>query len=303
MTAVVRQRFNYSTESLMSSDAKPSQAEALQANIYVHAFLANSGEYNKSPHFRPENQEKVRNILLRLTEQIPNRECAKAIDFGCGTGFITHMVRDLFAEVHGVDITQDMMKQIDLSSGNVFLHESLAENTPFEDNSFEFATAYSFMDHLFDHEAFLHEAHRVLKPGGIFYSDLNPNRDFILAVEAAEQKDPQLFAIGPIVQREIQGALHNGAHYEEAFGLNADMLEKAEPGKSIAKGFSAEPFLKAAKAIGFSECRVEYEWFLGQAKVMHEQSVEAAAVIENHLNAIAPVSSPLFKYLRFVLVK
>ena len=41
--------------------------EAIKANIYVHAFLANSGEYNKSPHFRPENQEKVRNVLLRLT--------------------------------------------------------------------------------------------------------------------------------------------------------------------------------------------------------------------------------------------
>lgn len=275
--------------------------EAIQANIYVHAFLANSGEYNKSPHFRPENQEKVRAILLRLLGE--KRPRGKVIDFGCGTGFLIHLMRDLFQEVHGVDITLDMMKQVDTSSGNVFLHESLAESTPFEDGTFDFATAYSFMDHLRNYKTFLKEAHRVLKPGGKFYSDLNPNRDFILAIAKAESQAGDLVPVTPIVTREVQGAVHNGQYYEQNFGLDADMLEKAEPIKTKDKGFDAVDVLNAAREIGFSDCRVEFEWFLGQAKVMHEQSKADSDTVENYLNSILPTSSHLFKYLRFVFIK
>lgn len=287
------------------SNENRTRDEALKANIHVHAQLANTGEYNKSPHFRPENQEKVRKIILRL---LGNRDLTqaktpstKAIDFGCGTGFIIHLVRDLFTEVHGVDITTDMMKQVDLSSGNVFLHEGLAEKTKFADNTFDFATAYSFMDHLFNYRDFLKEAHRVLKPGGIFYSDLNPNRDFILAMDVANSRKE--LTVSPLVQREIQGALHNGQYYKENFGIDEKMLESAEPGKSFEKGFSAEEVLSTAKAIGFSKCHVEFEWYLGQAKIMHEHSVKESDAIEAYLNMVLPASSHLFKYLRFAFVK
>jgi ubiquinone/menaquinone biosynthesis C-methylase UbiE len=283
------------------SQSTVSRDEAVKANIYVHAFLANAGEYNKSPHFRPENQEKVRDILLRLTAEC--REKKKVIDFGCGTGFMIHLMRDLFDEVHGVDITQDMMKQVDLSSGNVTLIESLAESTPFAAESFDFATAYSFMDHLVDYRVFLEEAYRVLKQGGVFYSDLNPNRDFIMAIAVAEKLTGGMLPITPIVNREIQGALHNGEHYQEHYGMNAELLEKAEPIKTHDKGFNAVEVLEAAREIGFSDCRVEFEWFLGQAKLMHEQSRADSDTVEQYLNAVLPLSSHLFKYLRFVLVK
>jgi ubiquinone/menaquinone biosynthesis C-methylase UbiE len=287
----------------MTNQDSLTKEEAIKANIYVHSFLANAGEYNKSPHFRPENQEKVRGILLRLTENVRERTNTKAIDFGCGTGFMIHLMRDLFAEVHGVDITHDMMKQVDLSSGNIHLHESLAENTPFESGTFDFATAYSFMDHLFNYKDFLSEAYRVLKPGGIFYSDLNPNRDFILAIGNVEQVSNQQMNISPIVAREVQGALHNGEYYEQHFGMDGNLLEKAEPIKSLDKGFNGLEVITAAHEIGFTQCNVEYEWFLGQAKVMHEQSREDSDIVEKYLNSVLPVSSHLFKYLRFVFIK
>jgi ubiquinone/menaquinone biosynthesis C-methylase UbiE len=172
----------------MNLASQDGRLEALNANIYVHAFLANSGEYQKSPHFRPENQEKVRRILDRIVAKstVSNQSIAKAIDFGCGTGFMIDLMKDMFSEVHGLDITNDMMKRVDVSSGNVFLHECLAEKTPFPDNHFDFATAYSFMDHLFSYDDFLQEAYRVLKPGGTFYSDLNPNRAFINSMAKVE---------------------------------------------------------------------------------------------------------------------
>ena len=250
----------------MTSKLDITRDATLRANIQVHAYLANAGEYQKSPHFRPENQDKIRSILLRLTADLPRQTVSKVIDFGCGTGFLIDLMHDLFTEVHGVDITQDMMKHVNLREGKVRLHECQAERTPFPDAHFDFATAYSFMDHLFDYRDFLREACRVLKPGGIFYSDLNPNRAFIQAIEQVElTAEP---GRSGIVEREIQGALHNGAYYEQNFGLNAALLEAAEPIKSNDMGFDAAEVLAAARALGFSDCRVEHEWFLGQGKVI-----------------------------------
>ena len=287
----------------MTEQRALTREEALEANIYVHAFLANAGEYQKSPHFRPENQAKVRGILKRLmtVQPVSGSSTSKVIDFGCGTGFMIDLMKDLFVEIHGVDITLDMMKHVDLSSGNIHLHESLAESTSFADDHFDFATAYSFMDHLFDYKDFLREAFRVVKPGGTFYSDLNPNRAFIAAMARAENGTG--FTVTPLVEREIQGALHNGAHYQQHFGMDGTLLEKAEPIKSLDKGFDAEEVLVTARSIGFTDCRVEYEWFLGQAKIMHEQTQERAEIVDEYLNSVLPVSSQLYKYLRFIFIK
>jgi ubiquinone/menaquinone biosynthesis C-methylase UbiE len=286
--------------SLIMSD-EMTRKEAIKANIYVHSFLVNAGEYQKSPHFFSENIEKVKGIVKRVTEKLPSSTTAKAIDFGCGTGFMINIMQDRFVEVHGVDITLDMMKHIDLSSGNIFLHESLAENTPFANDTFDFATSYSFMDHLFNYHDFLKEAHRVLKTGGVFYSDLNPNRDFIMAMNSIERIGVKIDSA--IVEKEIKGALHNGTLYQESFGMNADFLEKAEPGKSKDKGFDVNEVLAAAKATGFNDCHVEFEWFLGQGKVMHEQSFEKARIVDEYLASVLPASSQLYKYLRFIFIK
>jgi SAM-dependent methyltransferase len=285
----------------MTRTPESTREGTLSANMQVHAFLVQSGEYQRSPHFRPENQAKVRGILQRITSMLPDRRPRSVVDFGCGTGFLIDLLHDLFDEVHGVDITPEMMRQVDLRGGKVQLHECQAERTPFAENQFDFATAYSFMDHLYDYRDFLREVHRVLRPGGVFYSDLNPNRGFISAIQAAD-RDRQA-ALPDLVAREVQGALHNGAHYQQNFGLDANLLEQAEPIKSHDGGFLESEVLSCARELGFTDCRVEYEWFLGQGKVLHEQSAAAADLVDNYLRSVLPVSAGMYKYLRFVFVK
>lgn len=277
------------------------QKDVLEANIYVHSNLVKTGQYQKSPHFRPENIKKVQSIITKLIDKLPlpSTQC-KAIDFGCGTGFVINLLYKSFAEVHGLDITVEMMKEIDLSPGNIFLHESIAEQTSFPDNTFDFATAYSFMDHLFDYQKFLQEVYRVLKPKGVFYSDLNPNRDFILAMSYAEKS---LNFGSRVVDREIKGALHNGEFYEKQSGVNKNSIEMAEPIKTFNKGFDFKDVLKVAKSIGFSQVAVEFDWFLGQGKVMHDGSLQTVVTIEDYLKSVLPASSFLYKYLRFIFIK
>ena len=156
--------------------------DVLSANIHIHTSLIDL--YDDQPHFRTENKEKVSAILAELRNAIalPANGRSKLLDMGCGTGFVLGLAEDIFDELHGVDITPAMLDKIDTSSGNIHLHCDPAEKTPFEDSSFDIVTAYSFMDHLFELRSFLAEVYRLLKPGGIFYSDQNANRSFWEAV-------------------------------------------------------------------------------------------------------------------------
>jgi SAM-dependent methyltransferase len=273
--------------------------KVIEANQYVHSYLVESGEYQKSPHFRPENQKKVRDVLLDLQKQTSG--CERMVDFGCGTGFIINLVSDLYNNVYGVDITEEMMERVDVSKGNIHLVKAQAEATPFEGDFFDFATAYSFMDHLFDYKVFLKEVYRVLKKGGVFYSDLNPNRDFIVNVSSINQDKIEKYS--DVVQREVRGALNNGEYYETEFGLDAGQLENAEPVKTNDLGFCADEVIEAAKLIGFSKCKVEYQWYIDQGAMIHEQPKGHAEIIEQYLQSLQPLSSSMFKYLRFTFLK
>jgi ubiquinone/menaquinone biosynthesis C-methylase UbiE len=277
-----------------------SRKKAIDANILVHSSLASSGEYNRSPHFRSENQQKVRKILEGLIKK-EGQQPYRLLDLGCGTGFIIHLVHDLVDEVQGVDITDEMMSLIDLSPGNIQVQNSIAEETPFEDEFFNMVTAYSFLDHLTTYEDVIVEACRVLKPGGIFYSDLNPNRHFSNCMESLESYS--LETLPEVVSREIAGMLHNGEYWENNFGIDKEAITNAEPIKSFDKGFDPDEVSAFAKKTGFSDVSFEYDWFLGQGVLMHEHSQEKADTVDEYLRFALPATRGLFKYIRFVFIK
>ena len=274
---------------------------AADANIQVHSALANSGEYNKSPHFRPENLKKVRAVVEKIVDSHLSNKKGRLLDIGCGTGFMINLTHDLFTKIDGIDITLDMMKQVDLSPGNIELHESMAETTPFDKDSFDMVSAYSFLDHVVSYEEIFREAFRVLKSGGVFYSDLNPNMLFSETMQKIEQQRHE--NLPHIIKREISGMLHNGEYYQENFGIDKDTLAAAEPIKSLDRGFDPYKVMETAKELGFSKSYFEVDWYLGQAQVMHERPSGENEIVESFLRSALPATINLFKYLRFVLVK
>ena len=275
--------------------------QTIEANRRVHGALVSSGEYQRSPHFRPENVAKVQAWIDEIAEGIADRRNASVIDLGCGTGFMIDRLRGHFAEVHGVDVTREMMDRVDLSTGNVFLHEAMAESVPLPDGHFALATAYSFLDHLRDVEPVLREVHRLLRPGGILFAGLNPNRAFIRMMEHASALPG---AEGhPIYGREIVGALENGRHYQEEFGIDPQLLNLTEPGKCEGKGFDADEFGRLAVSVGFRKCEAHHDWFLGQALHVRRGGGAVMDGIDSHLRDMLPLSSPWFKYLNFTVTK
>ena len=62
-------------------------------------------------------------------------------------------------------------------------------------------------------------------------------------------------------------------------------------------------FQALAVTNGFEVCEVHFDWFLGNAKVLHQQSENDAKVVDAYLQACLPYSMHLYKYVWFVLKK
>lgn len=269
----------------------------VQANIEVHTKMAET--YDRlEPHFRPENQAKVRNRLKELRDRCSG---ARLLDLGCGTGFILRLAHDLFQQLDGVDVTQAMLDRVDISSGNISLHNASAEAVPFDDNTFDVVSAYSFLHHTEDCLRVMAEAERVLKPGGLLYVDLEPNKIFWDYMTSLEEISGD--KLSPWVLQARNSVLETDAKVEHDFGIPKETFQRAEYSKAILGGIDPRTIAAQAKQIGFQCCEVHLEWYVGQAHVMHGQSFEDAETIEHYLQSVSPSSDHLFKYVRFVATK
>jgi SAM-dependent methyltransferase len=87
----------------------------------------------------------------------------RILDVGCGTGANLEMLAN-FGEAEGVDVSDDALEFCRAKGLNA--RKGLAEELPFEDESFDIVTALDVVEHLDDDIAGLREMHRVLKKGG-----------------------------------------------------------------------------------------------------------------------------------------
>ena len=194
-----------------------------------------------------------------------------------------------------------MLRRVDTSGGNVTVHQGVVENMQFEDASFDVVTSYAFLHHVEDTQAILNEVFRVLRPGGLMYIGLEPNSLFWQAMKRLE--DDHVQDLSEIVKREIDAVLHIDDKLEEEFGLDPELVRQSEPMKSERGGLDPHDLEREALAAGFSEVEFTPEWFLGQGTIMHGDSFEAADKIDGYLRRIVPLSTSIFKYLRFILQK
>ena len=109
-----------------------------------------------------------RAILESFLQEIINNpkskiQNPKLLDVGCGTGGNLEML-EKFGRAEGVDVSDDALEFCKLKGLKV--HKGLAEELPFDDESFEIVTALDVVEHLDNDVAGLKEMHRVLKTGG-----------------------------------------------------------------------------------------------------------------------------------------
>jgi len=112
----------------------------------------------------------------------------RALEIGCGTGLFLERVARSGAEIHGMDLSAELLATARARSGafaNVSLHMGDAHRMPHPDACFDAVYGSSVLHHL-DLAPVLREAHRVLRPGGrIVFTEpnlLNPQVAFMFLV-------------------------------------------------------------------------------------------------------------------------
>ena len=94
----------------------------------------------------------------------------KAVELGCGTGYVSAWMARRGAEVTGLDNSENQLntaRRLAAEHGvKLHLIHGNAESTPFEDGSFDFAISEYGAAIWCDPYVWLPEAHRILKPGG-----------------------------------------------------------------------------------------------------------------------------------------
>jgi ubiquinone/menaquinone biosynthesis C-methylase UbiE len=98
-------------------------------------------------------------LVLRLLEPVRGE---RVLDIGCGTGRHLLMFSELGLDITGLDASPHMLGIAQRKLGHrVELHEGLAEDLPFEDNSFDIATLITTLEFVDDAQKALQEACRV----------------------------------------------------------------------------------------------------------------------------------------------
>ncbi len=98
----------------------------------------------------------------------------RALEIGCGPGRLMRPMSRHFLEIHGVDVSADLVRQArenlqDLPNARPReIHGTSLED--FGDQSFDFVYSFDLFPHIPSQElvvAFLREIHRVMRPGGL----------------------------------------------------------------------------------------------------------------------------------------
>ncbi len=91
----------------------------------------------------------------------------RVLDLGCGTGRITRFLVEAGYDVTGADISTTAIARLKERGIDGFVHD-VKDPLPCEDHAFDVVWASDLLELVPDIFLFVHEVHRILRPGGLF---------------------------------------------------------------------------------------------------------------------------------------
>ncbi len=111
-------------------------------------------------------------------KRLPGR--GRALEIGCGPGRLMRPMSRHFKEIHGIDISDEMIERARVNLAGVphahVRHAEGSDLSAFPDGSIDFVYSYAVFQHIPSGEVvfgYLEEVARVLAPGGIAHLQLN----------------------------------------------------------------------------------------------------------------------------------
>jgi len=109
-----------------------------------------------------------------------NRRAWRALEIGCGPGRLMKPLARNFGEIHGVDVSDEMIRLARERLRGIphaHVHATGGTGLPqFADASFDFVYSHAVFQHIPSKDVvleYLRETRRVLRPGGIFHGQFN----------------------------------------------------------------------------------------------------------------------------------
>jgi ubiquinone/menaquinone biosynthesis C-methylase UbiE len=144
-----------------------------------------TGEFFDRQHEEPQIEPPLHYRLFKRFEvgraEVADRLLGSGralLDVGCGDGELARRVAARFAQVIATDVSPQVLSTAHGPANVSFRPLDANGALPFEDGAFEALVSLSTLQYLFDPEAFLAEAHRVLAPGGTLVVEV-PNMAYL----------------------------------------------------------------------------------------------------------------------------
>jgi ubiquinone/menaquinone biosynthesis C-methylase UbiE len=129
-------------------------------------------------HFYLMDEMKVEYLLPRLHNQ------SKTLEVGCGSARLSCFLASHGHNTTCIDYSPSTLKVARANyafmkiKGNFYLGD--AYNLPFKDETFAVVMSTGLLEHFKDPSPIISEMVRVLRPGGLYYSDILPNKFSLL---------------------------------------------------------------------------------------------------------------------------
>ena len=180
-------------------------------------------------------EEQTRRLHRILTEIRATCGGSHFLDVGCGTGNVLRVAQAHFEECVGLDQAEVMLARVAPQLPNVKLVAAQAQKLPFPAESFDAVSMYALLHHLYDPLTALEEAARVLRPGGVLYTDHDPNLNF--------GRFYQLWC------RLVQG---------RRYGFGTELEDIAEYHHTVTGGLDPQRLARRLSELGFRQIQVQH---------------------------------------------
>ena len=148
----------------------------------AHYYVAFGGRDQDQEGFNATAADVLSGLEYELKRFPKNahRRAWRALEIGCGPGRLMKPLSRHFGEIHGVDVSDEMIRlareRLSAYSPRARSRHQRRQPPQFADESFDFVYSYAVFQHIPSRDVvleYMREIWRVLKPGGVFRGQFN----------------------------------------------------------------------------------------------------------------------------------